>query len=62
MTSTHIMCPECGGFLKNKQTCWDHFYQVLAWDFEDPAGTGSCTTSPSYAIAFSIPAFILLRH
>lgn len=30
-------CPECGAVWQEGQTCQDHFYQMLAWEHENPA-------------------------
>ena len=29
------ICPECGAEWRDGLTCDDHFYQMLAWDFEN---------------------------
>lgn len=29
-------CPQCGAEWVNGVTCEDHFYQMLAWEFENP--------------------------
>lgn len=30
-------CPECGAVWPDENTCQDHFYQMLAWENENPA-------------------------
>lgn len=30
-------CPECGAAWLDGQSCTDHFHQMLAWEFSDPA-------------------------
>lgn len=31
------LCPECGAAWQDGKTCQDDFYQMLAWETEDPA-------------------------
>jgi uncharacterized protein DUF5946 len=33
---TRQVCPECGAALQDAKTCQDHFYQMLAWEHENP--------------------------
>jgi len=33
---TKQVCPECGTVWHEGQTCQDHFYQMLAWEYENP--------------------------
>ncbi|MGH2493830.1 MAG: DUF5946 family protein [Ktedonobacteraceae bacterium] len=34
---TDQVCPECGATWQEGKTCQDHFYQMLAWEHENPA-------------------------
>jgi hypothetical protein len=34
---TRQTCPECGAVWQEGQTCQDYFYQMLAWEHENPA-------------------------
>lgn len=36
MEATQV-CPECGATWQSGQTCQDYFYQMLAWEHENPA-------------------------
>ena len=33
---TRQTCPECGAVWQEGETCQDHFYQMLAWEQENP--------------------------
>ncbi len=34
---TSQTCPECGAIWREGQTCQDYFYQMLAWEQENPS-------------------------
>lgn len=34
-------CAECGALWQTGVTCLEHFYQLLAWEFEDFTGAGA---------------------
>lgn len=38
---TTSRCPECHAAWRDGLTCRDHFNQMLAWEFENPAGAGA---------------------